>query len=276
MVALIDHQAKKYPSFAFRREGLICLLIAVIILAVYWQVGRHSFVNYDDGEYVTENRQVQAGLTWEGMRWAFSTTHSSNWHPLTWVSHMLDCELYGLNPTGHHLTNVLFHILNSILLFLIFTRMTGSLWRSGLVAMLFAIHPIHVESVAWVAERKDVLSTFFWMLTMVAYLRYVERQKVGRYLAVVFFFVLGLMSKPMVITLPFVLLLLDYWPLGRLQLKGDQVGAIPPYTPGVPLRRLLFEKAPLFILAAASGIVTFLAQEGGGLGCFLRDRENSS
>jgi tetratricopeptide (TPR) repeat protein len=288
---MTDTKTDNASSFTLRREGMICLLIAVIILAVYWQVGDHAFISFDDRMYVTENPHVQAGLTLEGLRWAFVATDAHNWHPVTWLSHMLDCELYGLNPAGHHLTNVLFHILNSILLFLIFRRMTGSLWRSGLVAMLFAVHPLHVESVAWVAERKDVLSAFFWMLTMGSYVWYVERPAAGRYVLVLLFFVLGLMAKPMLVTVPFVLLLLDYWPLGRLQRSdvdifqhpdkkspgdtGDNggkarkqrenhaaqsspvTGHVHQWARALPLLR---EKIPLFVLAAASGVITLHAQ----------------
>ncbi|MFH1673235.1 MAG: hypothetical protein ABIF87_07405 [Pseudomonadota bacterium] len=157
-----------------RSKLIVCLFLIVATISVFWQVSKHDFVNYDDHKYVTDNRRVQAGLTWEGTTWAFTTFHASNWHPLTWLSHMLDCQLYGLSPAGHHLTNLLFHISNTLLLFLVLNRMTGALWRSGFVAALFALHPLHVESVAWVAERKDVLSTFFWMLTMWAYISYAE------------------------------------------------------------------------------------------------------
>ena len=202
-------------------EIIICLFLIVTTLAVYWQVRNYSFVNYDDPLYVTENRYVQDGLTLKSIAWAFTTGHMSNWHPLTWISHMLDCQLYGMNPPQHHLTNVLLHILNSLLLFLVFMRMTGKLWQSGFVAALFALHPLHVESVAWIAERKNVLSTFFWLLTMLAYLRYVKKPVLIRYFMVLLFFVLGLMSKPMLVTLPFVLLLLDFWPLKRFQFKND-------------------------------------------------------
>jgi hypothetical protein len=153
-----------------RREYLICLILVLTAVTVFWQVRNHEFINLDDSKYVTENRHVQNGLTLNSMIWAFTTTQVANWHPLTWLSHMLDCQLYGLNPKGHHLTNVFLHLLNTLLLFFILQRMTGALWRSGLVAALFALHPLHVESVAWVAERKDVLSTLFWLLTMWGYI----------------------------------------------------------------------------------------------------------
>ena len=202
---------------SIRREWIICLFLIAVILAVYWQVTDYDFVNYDDINYVTENPPVRSGLSLKGIAWAFSTTHASNWHPLTWISHMLDVQLFGLNAGWHHLVNVFFHIINTILLFLIFNRMTRALWPSAFVAALFALHPLHVESVAWVAERKDVLSTFFWMLTMGAYVFYVEKPDTKKYLLTLLFFALGLMAKPMLVTLPFVLLLLDYWPLERIQ-----------------------------------------------------------
>src|SRR5208282_1193673 len=172
-------------------------------------------------QYVSENADVSGGLTWHGVWWAFTTGAAANWHPLTWLSHMLDVQLYGAAPGPHHLTNLLFHIANTLLLFGLLHRMTGALGRSAFVAGLFALHPLHVESVAWVAERKDVLSTLFWMLTLWAYVEYVRRPGLRRYGAVLLFFALGLMAKPMLVTLPFVLLLLDYWPLGRVGTGGN-------------------------------------------------------
>jgi tetratricopeptide (TPR) repeat protein len=248
---MINNETQKSSFFTLRREGVVCLFLVLTILAVYWQVGNHEFVNYDDNDYITENQHVQAGLTLKSIAWAFTSTHASNWHPLTWLSHMLDCQIYGLHPGCHHFTNVFFHILNSILLFLVFKRMTGAFWKSAFVAALFALHPLHVESVAWASERKDVLSTFFWMLTMGAYILYVKNPGIKKYLLTVLLFALGLMTKPMLITLPFVLLLLDYWPLGRFNKRSL----------ALPLVR---EKIPLFILAAASGIVTFFVQQSGG------------
>src|SRR3989338_7471900 len=177
----------QHPLFYF----FILLALAAVVLALYWRGGNYEFVNYDDPSYVTENPHVREGLTLEGFFWAWTTTYSYNWHPLTWLSHMADVSFYGLNPKGHHLTNLFFHIANTLLLFEVLRRMTGALWRSAFVAALFGIHPLHVESVAWVAERKDVLSAFFWMLTMGAYCYYVERPKLQRYLIVVLFFVLG-------------------------------------------------------------------------------------
>jgi len=254
-----------------RNKAFISLLLIAVTLAVFWQVGGHEFVNFDDDIYVTENRYVQAGLTGDGVIWAFTATLEANWHPLTWLSHMLDYQLYGLNPKGHHLTNLLFHLVNVLLLFLVLARMTGALWRSALVAALFSLHPLHVESVAWVAERKDVLSTFFWILTMWAYVRQVERPALNRYLLTLFFFALGLMAKPMLVTLPFVLLLLDYWPLERFgigQLDTDtRATASAPSTfkeQTFPIFRLFWEKAPFFVLATASSVVTFVVQQQGG------------
>jgi Flp pilus assembly protein TadD len=237
-----------------RFDLVVCLFLIVATIAVYWQVGNHDFVNFDDGIYVTQNPRVQVGLVPESIVWAFNTTDAEFWHPLTWLSHMLDCQLYGLNPRGHHFTNLLLHMASTVLLFLILERMTGALWRSAFVAALFALHPLHVESVAWVAERKDVLSTLFWMLTMGAYIYYTECPMLKRYALVLLAFTLGLMAKPMVVTLPFVLLLLDYWPLGRF-----------PREEGHSIFRLFFEKVPLFALAIFFGILTFFAQQKGGL-----------
>ena len=254
-----------------RREILICLFLVLATLTVYWQVGNYEFVNFDDDKYIIENFHVQKGLTRDSVIWAFTATHVSNWHPLTWLSHMLDFQLYGLNPSGHHLTNVFFHLVNTLLLFLVLKLMTGALWRSGLVAALFAVHPLHVESVVWVAERKDVLSTLFWMLTLWAYLGYTKRPGVKRYLVILLAFALGLMAKPMLVTLPFVLLLLDYWPLKRIELGQSAIGlpaASQPSTiankPGAQAFRLLLEKTPMFVLAAVSSVVTFIVQKSGG------------
>lgn len=232
----------------------VCVFLAVIVWIVFGQTLHHGFVSYDDDDYVYENSVVQKGLTWGGMGWAFAQFHSANWHPLTWLSHMLDCQLYGLNAGGHHFTNVALHTLSAVLLFLVLRRMTGALWRSAFVAAVFAIHPLHVESVAWVAERKDVLSGVFFMLTIMAYVRYAggARSPV-RYGLVLLLFALGLMCKPMLVTLPFVLLLLDYWPLRRMS------GAMP-LGPG--WKRPLIEKIPFFVLAAASCVVTIFAQTG--------------
>jgi tetratricopeptide (TPR) repeat protein len=230
----------------------ICLALAGMTFAVFGQTLRHPFINFDDNEYVYDNPVVARGLTGEGMVWAFTQFHAANWHPLTWLSHMLDCQFYGLSPGGHHLSNVLLHTATVILLFLGLRRITGALWRSAFVAAVFAIHPLRVESVAWVAERKDVLSGLFFMLTVGAYVRYVGECKMqsGKrkifYVLALVLFILGLMCKPMLVTLPLVLLLLDYWPLRRAE----------------SARRLVMEKLPLLALSAASCATTFLAQKG--------------
>ncbi len=247
-----------------RLKLIICLFLIVSTLVVYWQVSDHDFINFDDPDYITENRDVLSGLTKKGFTWAFTTFHSANWHPITWLSHMLDHELFALDPGKHHLMNLLFHLANTFLLFIVLGKMTGAPWRSGFVAALFALHPLHVESVAWISERKDVLSTFFWMLTMWAYVRYAVRPRFGRYILVVIFFALGLMSKPMLVTLPFVLLLLDYWPLGRLQMRHVNTGGNFLETDTSTLSWLIWEKIPLFALTGASSVVTFLVQGKGG------------
>jgi Flp pilus assembly protein TadD len=246
-----------------RLPRLVYLVLIFVTLVVFHQLPSHDFINLDDDILVYENPHVHAGLNKEGIAWAFTTFEAYNYHPLTWLSHMLDCQLFGLRPGLHHLTNLLFHLMNTALLLLVLRRMTGTLWRSGFVAALFALHPLHVESVAWVAERKDLLSAFFWLLTMWAYARYAERPGLKRYLPVLLFFGLGLLAKPMVVTLPFVLLLLDFWPLGRMQFH--QVGNDGrPLEPKVPVFRLVWEKIPLFALAAISIVVTFAAQQKGG------------
>jgi protein O-mannosyl-transferase len=297
------------------RTLLVCSLLAAVTLAAYWPARHFDFLNWDDLTYVSKNDHVRGGLTWSGFLWSFTQSYCCNWHPLTWLSHMLDCQLYGLNAGEHHLTSLLLHSVNASLLFVALKRLTGALWRSALVAALFALHPLHVESVAWIAERKDVLSAFFFMLTLWAYARYAEgrREKVesrkqqaasgsqnpeaggpwsvvgspstlrsavhppqgsgGRatedggslshlpspifYLLALLFFALGLMSKPMLVTLPFVLLLLDYWPLSRFapSTKNPEPKTVLP---------LVLEKTPFLALSATSCIITFLAQKRGG------------
>ena len=236
----------------------ICVLLAAMTWLVFGQTIRHQFINYDDGVYVVRNAPVTRGLTIQGIVWAFTQVHSSNWHPLTWISHMLDCEIYGLNPGGHHFTNVLLHAVTAILLFLVLRQMTGTLWRSALVAAIFAIHPLRVESVAWVAERKDLLSGLFFMLTLGAYVRYARAPwSPFRYGLVLLLFALGLMCKPMLVTVPFVLLMLDYWPLNRfgtLQSRGDKDSKI--------RRQLILEKLPFLGLGLASCVITLFAQRG--------------
>ena len=243
------------------RPACLCWLLALATLAVFLPVARHGFVNYDDLDYVSENAHVQSGLKWDNVVWAFKTGHASNWHPVTWLSHMLDCQLFGQEAGGQHLVSVGFHIANTLLLFLLLRRMTGALWRSALVAALFALHPLHVESVAWVSERKDVLSALFFLLTVGAYVRYVQFEtqnpKLQNYVLALLLFTLGLMSKPMLVTLPFALLLLDYWPLHRFE----------PTTKNSKLKTLLplvLEKLPFFALAAISSVITFLVQRKGG------------
>ena len=239
---------------------------------MYWPVTHFDFVNYDDDNYITENPRVQNGFTRESLKWAFQSSHAANWHPLTWLSHMLDCNLYGLSPGGHHLTGLLLHLGNSILLFLFLKQLTAKTGRSLFVACLFAWHPLHVESVAWISERKDVLSTFFWILTLWFYARYARKEalifpnRVFYYALSVVCFALGLMAKPMLVTLPFVLLLLDYWPLKRLwpggrdelQPAGSNINSPQPMS--VSWIGLLMEKVPFFILAATVSLVTYFAQ----------------
>ena len=238
----------------------ICILLVIATFIAYMQVLKYGFItSFDDAEYLTSNWNIKAGLTKESIVWAFSTSYAANWHPLTWLSHMLDYELYGMEPFGHHLTSLIFHITNTLLLFGVLLKMTGALWRSGLVAVLFALHPLNVESVAWVSERKNVLSTFFLLLTLWAYVKYVDRKNAGNYLLVVLFLALGLMSKPMLVTLPFVLLLLDFWPLKR-------------FSEARPTR-LILEKVPLFVLLIGSCVATFIVQRSGGA---MRSSEFSS
>ena len=233
------------------------LLLVVATLAVYNPVNRNAFVNFDDDHYITHNLQVRAGVNWETIEWAFHGYHEANWHPLTWISHAVDCELFGLNPAGHHYMNVVLHAIDAILLFLLLQSATGFTWRSLMVAALFALHPVNVESVAWASERKNVLSMMFLLLTMQAYGWYVKKPAFGRYVAVMALFACGLMSKPQVITLPFLLLLWDYWPLGRME--SDAAG-----TSKQTLARLIYEKIPLFVLSLASAVITMQAQRAGG------------
>ncbi len=281
----------------------VCLLLALLTFALYWPLLGHGFCTVDDNQYLTENPHVASGLTWSGVAWAFCSGYAGNWHPLTWISHMLDCQLYGLRPAGHHLTNLLFHVANSVLLLLLLRRMTGALWRSAIVAALFAWHPLHVESVAWAAERKDVLSTFFGLLTLHVYVSYVRAPSGRNYLLTLLLFALGLMSKPMLVTLPCVLLLLDFWPLGRIgpsecppglgvQQPSAAFGSMPPlekrqraaavqdavarcdslsvdglnsgFLPWNAFPRLVCEKIPFFLLTLASSYVTYLVQKAGG------------
>jgi protein O-mannosyl-transferase len=259
-----------------KKTVICCLLLAVATLAVYGQVAHHSFINYDDQDYVTRNAHVQAGLSWQTFTWALTATEADNWHPLTWLSHALDCQLYGLNAGGHHFTNVLFHVLNVVILFLLLLRTTGAMGRSLLVAALFALHPLNVESVAWIAERKNVLSTLFFLLALGAYGWYARSPNLKRYFALTALFILALAAKPMVITLPFVLLLLDYWPLKRIQGWGTLLASSPkkgknrtgrseniasePEFTQASFPRLVLEKLPLLAFCAGSAVLTVIAQ----------------
>ena len=249
---------RKTPDM--RSYIIISACLIIITLVAYWQVFEFNFVDYDDSDYVVKNLFVNTGLNTSNAAWAFTANVSANWHPLTWLSHMLDCQLYGLNPFGHHLTNLLLHISNTLLLFFLLSRMTGLPWRSGFVAALFAIHPLHIQSVAWIAERKDVLSTFFLLLTIFAYVRYTQKPNIKRYLLVLFTFALGLMSKPMLVTLPIILLLLDYWPLNRYDNLHNKQGI----SHITFFWKLVREKSPLLIMTIISCLITYNAQHAGG------------
>jgi protein O-mannosyl-transferase len=247
---------KAMPMPQQAKKSLVLLIyfaLAVSTLLVFWQVRNFDFVNFDDDVYAYENPYVLNGLTADGIVWAFTSDYTGNWHPLTWLSLMLNCQLFGSNPAGFHLTNLFFHIANTLLLFFVLKQMTKAIWQSAFVAALFALHPLHVESVAWVSERKDVLSTFFWLLTMWAYVRYVKNPKLKWYLISLVLFALGLMAKPMLVTLPFVLLLLDYWPLDRISRFQWKI-----------LYRLILEKIPFLILAAVFSVIAFISQRNGG------------
>ena len=257
------------------RNFLICLFLAFVTIAVYAKVIHFDFVHLDDGVYVVYNEHVWKGLTPEGFVWAIKATHSQNWHPLTWLSHMVDCQIFGSDAGRHHLTNLALHVLNTLLLFGLLKHLTGRVGPSVLVAALFAVHPLHVESVAWVSERKDVLSTCFGLLAIWAYARYARRGSLGTYLLVIGFMALGLMAKPMLVTLPLVLLLLDYWPLERFARPiGDLQTVIVPRSPQEAGRKgpryrqtslswLIIEKSPLLVMSVLSSVVTYKAQQSG-------------
>lgn len=273
--------------FWYKKWG-ICLFLVLGAFAVFYRVSGYDFVNFDDDLYVTANSRIQSGLSLKNIVWAFRATEIGNWHPVTWISHMLDVQLWGLDSGRHHLVSLLFHMINTLLLFLTLNRMTGALWRSAFVAALFAVHPVNVESVAWVAERKNVLSTFFWMLTVWSYHQYVENPTRVKYLAMILLFMLGLITKPMLVTLPFVLLLLDYWPLQRIQFAPNSIsnqarlksaGRSDSKNRPHPLDGasasflnlqsrsvwyLIREKIPLLVLSAVSCWVTYLVQQGSG------------
>lgn len=237
---------------------IVGLLLALLTISLYNPISRAPFFNYDDDAYVIENPHVRAGLTWNTIKWAFTTTAESNWHPLTWLSHAADVQVFGMNPAGHHYVNVLLHAMSVVLLFLFLEGVTGACWRSAVVALLFAIHPMNVESVAWIAERKNVLSMLLFLFTLVAYAWYVRKPGVARNLWVAMLFTLALMAKPQVITLPFLLLLLDYWPLRRVKLPGQ--GTTGNAGEGQPISRLILEKLPLFVLSACSAVITLKVQ----------------
>jgi tetratricopeptide (TPR) repeat protein len=243
------------------RVVCVCVFLALAVLAVFGQTARFGFVNYDDEIYVYENPVVQNGLTWKGVVWALTYGQIGHWHPLTWLTHMADCQVYGLWAGGHHLTNVALHAVTAVLLFLVLRAMTGALWRSAFVAAVFAIHPLRAESVAWIAERKDVLSGMFFMLTLWAYARYARQPSRRRYAAVVVWFGLGLLSKNMLVTLPFVLLLLDWWPLGRMKPAEAEGGKAGSWNPSVPFWGLVKEKSPLLLLSVGSCVATAIVPE---------------
>ncbi len=243
-------------------ELMVCIVLVIATLIAFGQLPGHDFVNMDDNVYVTENPYVQKGLSFRNIKWAFTTTYAEFWHPLTWLSLMLDVQLFGLNPSGFLFMNLAFHVASTLFLFLAFSRMTGEIWQSGFIAAMFALHPLHVESVAWIAERKDVLSTCFWMLTMWSYSRYVERPGLCRYLLVTIFFVFGLMAKTMLVTLPFVLILLDYWPLNRFQCTVSSTSQPLNFSTS-RLFRLIREKIPLFIFTIGACAITIIANQKG-------------
>ena len=245
----------------------IGIFLVLITLATFLPLKNHEFIEFDDSMYVTENFHIQSGFKWKNIIWAFSTFHFGNWHPLTWLSYMLDYYLYGMNPGGYHLTNLIFHMANTLLLFWVLYRMTGAIWKSAFVASFFALHPLHVESVAWVADRRDVLSTFFWILTMWAYVHYSDKPNFQRYLLVFICFGLGLMCKAMLITLPFVMLLLDYWPLDRYHhgKSRHHSDSMPKpednHSEKSVILRLILEKIPFLALTVIFTILNFIAQQ---------------
>jgi tetratricopeptide (TPR) repeat protein len=263
----MDQGSKARPAVdpAERLSRLISAGLLLLILYAYYPIYHADFVNYDDGLYVIDNAALRDGLTVKAIGWAFGSFYAANWHPLTLLSHLVDFKLYGLNAAGHHLTSVIFHIGNTLLLFLVLRLMTGSLWRSALVAFLFALHPLHVESVAWVSERKDVLSTFFMLLALLAWRRYVREKDWRFYGLTTLFFILGLLSKPMLVTFPFLLLLLDFWPLNRID-RSDRGGRFRDrcFKALMANRGLVIEKIPFFILGIAVSVITVIAQSQAG------------
>jgi len=275
-VASVSAEAKKKKKSRLSRDSdwlaspakqrlLLGLLLVVATLVLYWPVSHHPFVNYDDDQYITVNAHVQSGLNWSTVKWAFTTYDQANWHPLTWLSHALDCQLFQLNPAGHHDVNLFWHVLNVLLLFWVLQDATGYVGRSAMVAALFAVHPINVETVAWVAERKNLLSMFFFLLALGTYRWYTRKPRIGRYIIVALLYALGLMAKPQVITLPFVLLLWDYWPLRRMFATDEKPD--PRALAVIPAKSfswLVLEKLPLLALSAASAVITMKAQRFAG------------
>lgn len=243
---LSSRDRRNGDDFKKYRDLLICISVSAVIIVIYWPVQHYDLISLDDIDYIRGNPYVKTGLTWDSFLWAMKDVHTGYWHPLTWVSHMLDYHVFGSTAGGHHWTNVILHVANSILLYVVLKRMSGSAWKSAIVATLFAVHPLNVESVAWVSERKNVLCTFFWFMGMWSYVHYAERPTPYRYCLILVIFSLGLMCKPMIATFPVTLLLLDYWPMGRL-------------TSWKMLPHLVFEKIPLFIMAAIAGVATFLS-----------------
>ena len=247
-----------------RQSIVLALLLVVVTLALYYPIRHLPFINYDDNLYVTDNVNVQSGISWDTLQWAFTTYHASNWHPLTWLSHALDFQLFGLDPAGPHLINLLLHVCNVVLLFWVVLRATEFAGRSAMVAALFALHPINVQTVAWIAERKNLLSMLFFLLALGAYRWYAREPRISRYAVVGVLFCLGLMAKPQVITLPFVLLLWDYWPLKRMVAAAERKAHFIP-APDKRFFLLLYEKLPLFAIAAASAVITLLAHRASGI-----------
>jgi len=270
-----DHRSQKQQQTghrAARSYWFVLIALTMATLGIFMQVKDFGFIDFDDAAYVTDNVHVRGGLGIKGIAWAFTSGYQGNWHPLTWMSHMLDCQVFGLDAGGHHVVSVGLHLVNALLLFILLEQMSGAIWRSGLVAALFAVHPLHVESVAWVAERKDVLSALFWLLTTGSYVWYVRRPSLGRYGLTMLLFAMGLMAKPMAVTLPFALLLLDIWPLQRAGAGARQDAAVGQgraaapggQTSGTVWLRLMMEKVPLMALSAAVCVATLMAQRRAG------------
>jgi tetratricopeptide (TPR) repeat protein len=253
------HEAAKATAPQRRRVVLVCVFLVLAVFAVFGQTAQFEFVNYDDNTYIYANPVVLKGLTWQGLCWAFTYSEIGHWHPLTWMTHMADCQCYGLWASGHHITNLVLHTVSTLLLFLTLQRMTGAFWRSAFVAAVFTVHPLRAESVAWIAERKDVLSGVFFMLTLWTYLNYVRGPSAGRYLAMLASFALGLLAKNMLVTVPFVLLLLDWWPLGRMRSSSHEETG--PVQSRIPFWGLVKEKIPLLFLSAASCLATICSSE---------------